>query len=249
MDTTAQNQPIPSPVVPTPPQDSYADAYVPPAQPVAASPAPVNTADSSAESVQPPPPPTGYNQPTEPTQPAELIQPTQPTEQTQPTEPTESTQPTEPTAPPEPTSPSEALADQNIFEMLGVTTGTPEQREQFLDELQQVIWDDFIENDTKLLLTESEQTELRNLLQQSEGNQLEQQEKAVVFLEKLIPDLEEIMLEKAMQLKEEMVRERLRALRELNRNDQDKLAAVEKAEQLMAQQQWRSAAAALNNLG
>lgn len=160
--------------------------------------------------------------------------------------------PTEPTAAsPTPTTeePSEALADQNIFEMLGVTTGTPEQREQFLDELQQVIWEDFIEHDTKLLLTDSEQAEMQALLAANPDNSLEQQEKVVVFLEKIIPDLEEIMLEKALSLKEEMARERLKALRELHRDNADQLVTIDRAEQLMDQQQWRAASTALNGLG
>lgn len=155
---------------------------------------------------------------------------------------------TDSVAPTAPATPSEVLADQNIFEMLGVTTGTPEQHEQFLDELQQVIWEDFIEHDTSLLLTDSEQAELKTLMRATPDKSLEQQEQVVVFLEKLIPDLEDIMLEKALQLKEEMARERLKALRELHRNDTDKLVTVDRAEQLMSQEQWRSASEALNSL-
>lgn len=145
--------------------------------------------------------------------------------------------------------PSESLADQNIFEMLGVTTGTPEQREQFLDELQQVIWDDFLEHDVKLLLTEQEQADLDQILGGSPNSTLEQQEKVVVFLEKLIPDLEDIMLEKALQLKAEMARERLSALKELHRNDPEKMAIITTAEQQMSQDQWRSATVSLSTLG
>jgi hypothetical protein len=142
---------------------------------------------------------------------------------------------------------SEDLADQNIFEMLGVTTGTAEQREQFLDELQQVIWEDFLDNDTKLLLTDVEQGELQKILQASPAKSLEQQEQAVIYLEKLIPDLEDIMLEKALQLKEELVRERLRALRELHRSDAAKITKLDEAEQLMTQNKWRAATTALNS--
>lgn len=167
---------------------------------------------------------------------------TPPADQVQPVEPVASIAPTTPA------TPSEVLADQNIFAMLGVTTGTPEQHEQFLDELQQVIWEDFIEHDTTLLLTDAEQAELKTIMQATPDKSLEQQEQAVVFLEKLIPDLEDIMLEKALQLKEEMARERLKALRELHRNDTDKLATVDRAEQLMSQEQWRSASEALNSL-
>lgn len=145
------------------------------------------------------------------------------------------------------TSNSENIADQNIFEMLGVTDGTPEQREQFLDELQAVIWDDFIEHDTQLLLTDEEQKQLQDILK-PDPKAMENQEKAVVFLEKLIPDLEEIMLEKALQLKEEMFRERLRAMTELYRNDQDKQQKIVTAQAHVDAKEWRSATVALNSL-
>ncbi|MBP7875583.1 hypothetical protein KA012_01130 [Candidatus Woesebacteria bacterium] len=191
-----------------PVQDSYADAYVPPAQASPAQNSPMQDAPSD-QSVTVDPATTSAAQPP---------------------------------------TPSEELADQNIFEMLGVTTGTSEQREQFLDELQQVIWDDFIEHDTSLLLTDDEQVELKKIIDASPEKNLEQQEQVVVFLEKLVPDLEEIMLEKALQLKEEMARERLKALRELNRNDAEKVASIDRAEQLMSEQQWRAATELLNTL-
>lgn len=145
------------------------------------------------------------------------------------------------------TAPSEDIADLNIFDMLGVTDGTPEQREQFLNELQAVIWDDFIDHDTKLLLTEDEQKQLNSILQ-PDPKLPENQEKAVIYLETLVPDLEEIMLEKALQLKEEMVRERLKAMQELHRNDAEKVSKLSQVEQLMGQKQWRTATQQLNSV-
>ena len=50
----------------------------------------------------------------------------------------------------------EALISQNIFDLLGVTDGTEAQRNEFLDELQQAIWEDFLENDLELLVTDNE---------------------------------------------------------------------------------------------
>lgn len=143
--------------------------------------------------------------------------------------------------------PSEDIADLNIFDMLGVVDGTPEQREQFLNELQAVIWDDFIDHDTKLLLTEDEQKQLNSILQ-PDPKLPENQEKAVVYLETLVPDLEEIMLEKALQLKEEMVRERLKAMQELHRTNTDKMSKLSQVEQLMNQKMWRTAMQELNSV-
>lgn len=143
---------------------------------------------------------------------------------------------------------SEQLEDQNIFFLLGVQDGTPEQRESFLDELQQVIWEDFLEYDVKLLVTTSEQQQLDALLSDSQTKDLEKQEKIVVFLEKLIPDLEDIMLEKALELKEEMARERVKSLKEIFSTDSEKLSRVSKAEELMNANKWFSAATLLNSV-
>lgn len=223
-------QPV-DPVQTPPVSDSYADAYVPPAAENQTS--TDQSGATQSDVIQPADDQPSAYQPSE-------VQPTGETAaEASPVVAAESTSET---------TPSEELADQNIFEMLGVTTGTPEQREQFLDELQQVIWEDFIEHDTKLLLTDAEQADLAKIMQATTDKSLEQQEQVVVFLEKLIPDLEDIMLEKALQLKEEMARERLNALRELHRNDDQKFTSVQRAEELMSQQQWRTASEILNGL-
>ncbi len=143
---------------------------------------------------------------------------------------------------------SELLEDQNIFTLLGVLDGTEDQRDEFLDELQQVIWEDFLEYDVKLLVTKSEQDELTVLLEDSKSKDLEKQEKVVVFLEKLIPDLEEIMLEKALELKEEMARERVKSYKNLYQGQSEVLEKVAKAEELMNTNKWYSAAQLLNTV-
>lgn len=242
---------------PQPPQSSYGDQ--PPSQP-----------QWGGEPAVAPGQPVEPVQPSEPVQPAvtllpnepvhtvatdQSIQSDQPAHSDQPDQPTQPDAPmsSEPTAqaelPPETTKPSEDLADQNIFFMLGVTDGTDEQREAFLDELQQVIWEDFVEHDVELLLTEQENTEFRAIMQKQESNEMQKQEEAVVYLEKLIPDLEEIMLEKALQLKEEMARERFRSLQQLHTADEAKLAQLNEVSGLMDRGQWYSASEKMNALG
>jgi len=162
-----------------------------------------------------------------------------------------------PTASPAPAQPgmpvkaatSETIEDQNIFDLLGVTQATDQEKEAFLDELQQVIWEDFLENDVELLLTSEELTQLRQLMGKTDQDQLAQQEAIVVFLEKLIPDLEEIMLEKALELKSDMVKERIAGMREYYANQPEKLTALSEAESLMQADKWQSVATSLNALG
>lgn len=143
---------------------------------------------------------------------------------------------------------SEKIEDQNIFTLLGITDGTEAEREAFLDELQQVIWEDFLENDADLLLTADEKKKLDELKAQADANPTVAQEEMVVYLEKLIPDLEEIMLEKALELKEDMMRERIAGLKEYYQGQQDKLDLVSQAESLIAEGKWSSASQKLNTL-
>lgn len=145
---------------------------------------------------------------------------------------------------------SQSLEEQNIFHLLGVTDGSSDEKEDFLDELQQVIWEDFLENDLELLLTEEELMDFKKIsgYSSSKGSDSQRQEKMIIFLEKLIPDLEEIMLEKALELKEDMVRERITGMKEFYANNPRALASLEKAVELIDNDQWREAAELLNGI-
>lgn len=144
---------------------------------------------------------------------------------------------------------SEKLEDQNVFYLLGIDSSSPEQKEQFLDELQQVIWEDFVENDVELLLTEKEFQELKTTYQLDSKKPLAEQEAVISYLEKLIPDLENLMLEKAIKLKADLVKERVAGFREKLVDQSAKLAELDQADKLIAQEKWLSAAKILNQLG
>lgn len=146
------------------------------------------------------------------------------------------------------TSPvAESLESQNIFALLGVDDGAEADKEAFLDELQEVIWNDFLGNDLQLLLTREELDQVK-AIQAKTTDPTQQQTEIVTFLEKLIPDLEDIMLEKALELKRRMVQERVSGLKEYLVGKPDQLSQLAAAEQLIRQNQWTQAAQALNAL-
>jgi hypothetical protein len=153
-----------------------------------------------------------------------------------------------PVAPSAPTSNSvsQALEDQNIFALLGLESASDDDKEAFLDELQQIIWEDFLENDVELLVTEEEMVEFKKISAKEGLSEEDKQSEMITFLEKLIPDLEKIMLEKALELKEEMFRERVTSMKETFADRADVQASVQKALDLIASQQWRAAADELN---
>jgi len=143
---------------------------------------------------------------------------------------------------------SESLEDQNVFALLGVSDGTEEEKEAFLDELQQVIWEDFLENDLELLVTQDEKQKVQTILADAAKDEMQKQEEVLTYLEGLIPDLEEIMLEKALELKEDMVGERIAGLKEFFAGQEDKLTKLNEAAVLIKQENWLSASKLLNSL-
>lgn len=147
----------------------------------------------------------------------------------------------------------ESLDSQNIFFMLGVEDGNEQLRDGFLNELQDVIWDDFLENDVALLITTDEKVKFDSMMQKKNEvddnkNDEEIQDALVVYLESLIPDLEEIMLEKALDLKSDLFLERIKGLKEFHAGNEANLAEISKAEKLLAEDKWHSASEVLNAL-
>lgn len=142
----------------------------------------------------------------------------------------------------------QSLEAQNIFQLLGVEDGEESEKEKFLDELQQVVWDDFVENDSVLLLTEDEHAEFTKIIDKKDAPADQIQEEALIYLEKLIPDLEEVLLEKALGLKRDMVMERVSGMKEFYASNPDSLQVIAQAESLFSQDKWLDGANMLNTL-
>lgn len=144
---------------------------------------------------------------------------------------------------------SEKLEDQNIFTLLGVSDGSDSEKSQFLDQLQQVIWEDFLENDVTLLVLDSEYQKLKEITGENTADlSIETQEKVIEYLEELIPDLEDIMVDKAVRLKADLVRERIQSLKTLHSADSEKSAKILEAESLIHDDKWASGSSVLNTL-
>ena len=124
---------------------------------------------------------------------------------------------------------SQTLEDQSIFDLVGDTDGTVEEREHFLDELQKVVWDDFLDNDVELLLTEEELKPLEEIVTRPDTDQLTKQQEIVKYLESKIPDLEEIMMEKALKLKEDLLNERILGMEQFYADKPEVLARIGEA--------------------
>ena len=148
---------------------------------------------------------------------------------------------------PEPAKSSdpESLEAQNIFAMLNINDASDQEKDQFLSDLENLIWDNFVETDLPLLLTSQEYGEAKQILDQQTKSELDKKEALLAYLEKLIPDLEEIMYEKALDLKKDLMVERVRKLKIQDASKNEALTEVEK---LMAENKWQAATTALNKI-
>ena len=148
----------------------------------------------------------------------------------------------------EPIKSVEPFEEQNIFELLGVIDADQADKEAFLDELQQALWDDFLDKDLPLLVKPEQLEEIQQLRQQDSLSETELQSQLIAKVEELVPDVEEIILEKALELKEVMIRERLIGLKQYFTNRASKLDEIQKAEQEFSAERWKTGAQILNNL-
>ena len=113
---------------------------------------------------------------------------------------------------------------------------------------QKVIWDDFLDNDVELLLTEEEMGQLASIVEKKEIDDVEKQEQIVTFLGKIIPDLEDIMLEKALKLKNDMVEERVLSLEQLYAQDKEKAEKIKEIKKMMEENRWSDVAKILGEI-
>ena len=141
---------------------------------------------------------------------------------------------------------SQSLEDQSIFVLLGIMNGTDGERDDFLDRLQKTIWDDFLDNDVELLLTEEEVKPLIEIINEVGLDEDAKQEKMANYLQELIPDLESILMEKALKLKEDLVRERLLSLEQLSADKPEKMQELEQIRNLMNEARWGDVGNKLN---
>ncbi len=127
---------------------------------------------------------------------------------------------------------SQKLEHQSIFDLVGDNEGSAEQREAFLDDLQKVVWDDFLDNDVELLLTEEELRPLESIIAKPETDVNQKQQEIVNYLEEKIPDLETIMLEKALKLKEDLLMERILAMEQFFADKAETITKIGEARRL-----------------
>jgi len=140
------------------------------------------------------------------------------------------------------------IESQNIFDLLGVRGMSKEEEESFLVRLNKAIWDDFLDNDVELLLTEEEVGKLIEIINKQDIDEDQKQAQMYDFLKGIVPDLDEVLLEKASKLKEDLTLERVASMEELAAGDEGKLERLKEVRELVKQGLWADASELLNNI-
>ena len=142
----------------------------------------------------------------------------------------------------------EGIDEQNIFELLGVVDATEAEKESFLDELQQALWEDFLDKDLSSLVSEKEMAEITEIKNTANLSEDDKQSKIIEKIEQSVPDIEEIMMEKALELKEDMVWERVKGNQEQMGKTGGDMRKLEAVEEYFRQNRWKTGSKILNSL-
>lgn len=142
----------------------------------------------------------------------------------------------------------EDLESQNIFTMLGLEHLEETEKEAFLADLEQLIWDNFIEVELPLLLNSEQKAQAEQILADNSKTEDERKEALLVYVEKFIPNLEEVMYKKALSLKKEMFEERLKKMRDqaTEENNLSLIADLDQIRELVAADRYKTATELLN---
>ncbi|MCL2109972.1 hypothetical protein FWH30_00035 [Microgenomates group bacterium] len=133
---------------------------------------------------------------------------------------------------------AQSLEQQNVFTLLGAESLTDEEKENFLERLNKAVWDDFLDNDVELLLTEEELVKLTDVIKKMEISDEEKQAEMEAFLMEVIPDLERILVEKALKLKKDLAWERMSGLEKMHAQDAGVLEKITQAKEKAGAEQW-----------
>ncbi len=142
---------------------------------------------------------------------------------------------------------TETLHRLSIFEMLGVE-GTEEEKEEFLSEVQDVIWQDVVENDLAPILSDEEADNVHTLLNDEGIEQNTKRDYLFDLILKKVPQAEDVLLQRTLQLKSDLLHERLHGMQEYFSNNAASMQKLQTAHQLIENQDLDAAVAILNEL-
>lgn len=141
------------------------------------------------------------------------------------------------------------LTELDIFTILGVS-GTDEEKNAFLQEMQEVIWDDVISTELDDNLSDSEMDRIDAIIADTATSIDDKHNQLYAFLTEKIPNLTEVLTAKVNQFKLDLLDDRIEGMTEFytTNNNADALAKIATAQGLRNDENFKDAVSALNSL-
>jgi len=136
----------------------------------------------------------------------------------------------------------------DIFTVLGVAQDDPD-REAFLQQMEEAIWEEIVENELADKLSDTELGQIESILDAKDVSQDGKRDQLFGMVVGRIPNFEKIVREYTMAAKRDLLSERLEGTKEFYTTTQpnaDKLSQVERAGQLFEAGEFSACAQALN---
>ena len=141
----------------------------------------------------------------------------------------------------------QTLQRMDIFDILGAQ-GTNEEKEAFLEELQDVIWQEVFEKHVSEKLTDDDVKAVEGIIADEAMEDDAKRVKLFEMLRDKVPDLDSILLDRTVQLKADMLQQRLEGMKEFYASNADATGKLSQAEQMWGAEQYQEMVDLLNTL-
>lgn len=128
---------------------------------------------------------------------------------------------------------AQQLATMDIFSLLGIENASDEEREMFLNQLQDAIWEEVVEDELLEKLTEEEVNSIEQTVNDENMSADDKRNALFSMLSDKVPNLEERLADSTNQLKFDLLGERVDGLREYYKDKPDQLSVLDQVEQMV----------------
>ncbi|MCD8484521.1 hypothetical protein LRY65_05560 [Candidatus Woesebacteria bacterium] len=141
---------------------------------------------------------------------------------------------------------AQQLAAMDVFTLLGITDASEEDREAFLNQLQDAIWEEVVEQELADSLTDDEIDTIDRVITDEALQADEKRNQLFSLLANKVPNLEEGLADATNQLKYDLLGERVDGLREFYAAKPDQLQVLDQVEEMVNAGNVNEAVATLN---
>ena len=141
---------------------------------------------------------------------------------------------------------AQQLAALDIFTLLGIENASDEDREAFLTQLQDAIWEEVVEDELLEQLTDEEVDSIEQTVTSETMSAEDKRNTLFSMLSDKVPNLEQRLAESTNRLKFDLLGERVDGLREYYKTNEAQLGVLDQVEQLVEAGNVNEAVSLLN---